>query len=310
MSTRWIVTIMILLTVLPSSLIQFSKGEPVQITVGQSSITMNMELVLRENLTSLPAINTSLSESNSSTVLQPILQPINSSISRLVPSARITGFQLHAQTVNSSGTWLMEENYSIVVTGANTNIGTSIRSNLAFIAMNVSQSLMVSNQELNAVGTSYLLTPLNAQDPKITVYYIDGHQTLSAVIPAETTTRFWLLDLTWVPPVSTWPKTQDLLKQNTVWSLDSGAPRYNLTLGRKSPEGPLIKVFMATYYPTFSVSVPASAWIDRNVVSFDIPSPSETTMPIIAGVSLVALIVASLWDWRLTGTLRARKKKR
>lgn len=309
MSPRWIVPLLIILTLLPSSLIQLSKGQPVQITVGQNSITMNMNLLLQENLTSLPTINTILSQSNSSNVLQPILQPINNSINRLVPTARITGFQLHAQTFNMSGTWLMEENYSIIITGANTNSGSNIRSNLAFVAMNVSQALMVSGREINAVGSAYLLAPLNAQDPKITAYFIDGHQTLSAVIPAQTTSTFWLLDLTWVPPISSWPETQDLLKQNTVWTLDLGAPRYNLTLGRKSPEGPFLKIYTATYYPTFTVSVPANAWVDGNTVSFDLPTPSETIMPLIIGVSLVALIIALVWDRTLTRTIRVRKRK-
>ena len=308
MSPRWIVLAMIIIIIVPSSLIQFSKGQPVQITVGQSSITMTMNLLLRENLTSLPSINTLLTESNSSATLQQILQPINSSINKLVPTARITGFQLHAQTLNSSGTWLMDENYSIVITGANTNSGSNIRSNLAFVAMNVSQALMVSGQELNAVGSAYLLAPLNAQDPKITSYFIDGHQTLSAVIPAQTTSTFWLLDLTWVPPISSWPENQDFLRQTTSWTLDLGSPRYNLTLGRKSPEGPFLKIFTATYYPTFTVSVPANAWVDGNTVSFDVPTPPETTMPLIMGVSLAALIIALVWDWRLTGALRSRKR--
>jgi hypothetical protein len=271
---------------------------------------MNMQLLFQENVTSLPSINTILSESNSSTVLNPILQPINSSLSRLVPGARITSFQLEARTFNSSGTWRLKENYTIVVTGANTNLGSSIRSNLAFIAMNVSQSLMVSDQEINAVGSTYLLAPLNAQDPKITGYFIDGHQTLSAVIPAQTTSTFWLLDLSWVPPISSWPKTQDPLKQTTAWTLDLGSPRYNLTYGRKSPEGTLINVHMATYYPTFTVSVPANAWIDGNTISFDVPTASETTMPLIIGASLIALIGVLLWDWRLTSAVRIRKRKR
>ena len=309
MTLRLTVLLLVVLTLLPSSLIQLSRAQPVQVTVGQTSVTLSMQLLLQENLTSLPSINTILSESNSSTVLQPILQPINSSLNRLIPGARITSFQLDAQTLNSSGTWRLEENYSIVITGANTNLGSSIRSNLAFIAMNVSQPLMVLDQEINAVGSTYLLAPLNAQDPKITGYFIDGHQTLSAVIPAQTTSTFWLLDFTWVPPISSWPETQDRLKQTTSWTLDLGSPRHNLTYGRKSPEGTLINVHMATYYPTFTISVPANAWVDGNTISFDTPTPSETTMPLIIGASLAALIIVVLWDRRLTSALRIRKRK-
>jgi hypothetical protein len=310
MRAHWVIPILIFVVLFPTSLIASSRGQPVQITVGQSSITMSMHLLLQENLTSLPLINTSLTEANSSGVLQPILEPINSSINGLVPSARVTDLQLQAQTLNASGTWLLKENYTVTVVGANMNVGSSIRSNLAFVAMNVSQSLILDNNELNAVGSEYLLGPLNAMNPSTTVYYIDGHQTLSAVIPGETTKLFWLLDLSWVPSISSWPETQDLLKQTTTWSLDQGFPRYNLTLGRKSPEGPLIGVYMATYYPTFSISVPANAWINGNTISFDVPVSSETTMPIIIAVSLGTLVAVSLWDWRLSRALRFRRKKK
>src|SRR5438309_6786817 len=100
MTLRLTILLLIVLTVLPCSLIQLSRAQPVQVTVGQSSITMNMQLLLQENLTSLPSINTILSESNSSTALQPILQPINNSLNRLIPGARFTSFQLDAQTFN------------------------------------------------------------------------------------------------------------------------------------------------------------------------------------------------------------------
>jgi len=147
-------------------------------------------------------------------------------------------------------------------------------------------------------------------DPKSTVYFIDGHQTLSAVIPAQTTITFWLLDFSWVPPVSTWTETNDALKQTTTWSLDLPGPRYNLTLGRKSPEGPLLNALTAIYNPSFKVSVPANAYAVDNTISFDVPSPLEIIMPAIIAISLVALIIAFLSDRRLVSALRIRKKKR
>jgi len=297
---------LLLLAILSVSFIETSRGQPISISVDQNTVQVNMNLVLAENLTSLPAISIYLTQSNSSTVLQ----PINAAFQRLVPNANIAKLDLHARTSNSSGTWLLVENYSITVTGANTNLGSSIRSNISFMIMNVSQSLTVSNQELNAVGSAYLLAPLNAMDPKTIVYYIDGHQTLSPVIPAQTTIRFWLLDLTWIPPVSGWTKNNDVLKQTTTWSIAFPGPRYNLTLGRKSPEGPLIKTWIATYDPSFAVTVPANAWVDGNTISFDIPTPIETVMPILATASLAALILTALLDGSLTRVQRARKKKR
>lgn len=306
MLLRRAIIVLLLLTVFPISFIETSRGQPVSVSVGQSSVQMNMNLVLAENLTSLPPINTYLTQTNSTS----ILQPLNTAFQRLVPSTTIEKLELRAHSTNSSGMWLLIENYSITVNGAITNSGSSIRSNLSFLMMNVSQSLAVSNQELNAVGPAYLLAPLDAMDPKTTVYYIDGHQTLSAVIPDQTTIRFWLLDLTWVPQVSGWTETNDALKQTTSWSIDFPGPRYNLTLGRKSPEGPLIKTWIATYDPSFTVSVPANAWVDGSTVSFDVPSPLETVMPLLVSVSIVALVLTLLSDRALTNTQRFRKRKR
>src|SRR5260370_529314 len=271
MTLRWIMVVLILLAIFPSSLIQSSRARPVEIAVAQSSVTINMNLVLQENLTSLPSINIYLTTTNSSTILLPIANAFH----KIVPSADIASLELRTKTTNSSGVWLLEENYSITVKGASTNLGSSVRANIGFIAMDVSQSLMVSNQELNAVGSAYLLAPLNAQDPKTTIYYIDGHQTLSSTIPAQTTTTFWLLDLTWVQPVSTWTKSEDVIKQSTTWSLDPPAPRYNLTYGTRSPEGPLLRVYTALYNPAFSVSVPANAWADGSTIAFDLPTQVE-----------------------------------
>jgi hypothetical protein len=306
MLLRHTTVVLLLLAIFPVSFIETSRGQPVDIMVSQNSVQMNMNLVLAENLTSLPAINIYLNQSNSSQVLQ----PISTAFQKLVPQANIAKLDLHARTSNSSGTWLLVENYSITVTGSNTNLGSSIRSNLSFITMNVSQTINISNQELNAVGSTYLLAPLNAMDPKSTVYYIDGHQTLSPVIPAQTTVRFWLLDLTWIPPVSGWTENNDVLRQTTTWSVAFPGPRYNLTLGRKSPEGPLIKTWIASYNPSFSVTVPANAWADGNTISFDVPTPIETVMPTLVTVSLVALILAALSDRALTSVQRTRKKKR
>lgn len=309
MKFRRLVPLLMIIMVLPSVLIFPSRAQPVQVTVGQSTVTMKMGLVLRENLTGLPKINTSLNNSNNTSVLQPILQPINASVSKLVPGARVTDFQLRTQTLNSSGTELLIENYSLTISGANQNLGSSIRANLAFISMNVSQSLIIANQEINTVGSTYLLAPLNAMDPSTTEYFIDGHQTLSAVIPAETTKTFWLLDFTWVTAVSTWPQTQDLVKQTTSWTFDQGAPRYNLTLGRKSPEGPLITVYMATYYPSFTVTLPATGWTDGNTIAFDLPTNSDVAMPIIAIVALATLLITLFLDKRLASAQRAKRRK-
>ena len=298
--------LVLLLTLFSSSLIDLSRAQPVDLVVSQTSVRMNMNLVLAENLTDLPSFNLYLTQSNSSS----IFQPISNAFRKLVPAANIVNLELRARTSNSTGIWLLSENYSITLEGVSTNVGSNIRSNISFVMMNVSQSLIVSNQELNAVGSKYLLAPLNAMEPQSTVYYIDGHQTLSAVIPAQTTITFWLLDFTWVPPVSTWTESNDALKQTTTWSLELPGPRYNLTLGRKSPEGPLLRTWTAVYNPSFKVSVPANANAVENTISFDVPTPLEIIMPALVAVSLVILIITYLSDRRLIGVQRLRKKKR
>lgn len=71
----------------------------------------------------------------------------------------------------------------------------------------------------------------------------------------------------------------------------------------------MIRVYMATYYPSFTVSVPATAWIDGNTISFDISTPTEVAMPIIGLVAVVMLIITVFSDRRLTGTLRTKRRK-
>ncbi len=175
--------------------------------------------------------------------------------------------------------------------------------------MNVSDTIPVGGLELNTVGVTYLLANLNSQLSN-TAYYIDGHQSLTATIPAQTTLRFYILDFTWVPTVSTWTRHDDLLAQSTTWTYGLGGPRFNLTYGPRSPEGPLLKTFIAIYNPSFTLTVPANAWSDGSIVSFDRSTPSEILMPLLIGISLVVLVTTVALDRNLTSTQRARKKKR
>src|SRR5438093_272552 len=143
-SLHWItVVLVLLLTLFSSSLIDLSRAQPVDIVVRQTSVRMNMNLVLAENLTDLPSFNIYLTQSNSSS----IFQPISTAFQKLVPSANIANLELRARTSNSTGIWLLAENYSITLEGVSTNVGSNIRSNISLVMMNVSQSLIVSNQE-------------------------------------------------------------------------------------------------------------------------------------------------------------------
>ena len=133
---RWItIALVLLLTLFPSSLIELIRAQPVDLVVSQTSVRVNMNLVLAENLTDLPSFNIYLTQSNSSSVFQ----PISNAFRKLVPSANIANLELRARTSNSTGIWLLAENYSITLEGVSTNVGSNIRSNISFVMMNVSQ---------------------------------------------------------------------------------------------------------------------------------------------------------------------------
>src|SRR5437879_12670236 len=126
----------LLLTLFPSSLIELIRAQPVDLVVSQTSVRMNMNLVLAENLTDLPSFNIYVTRSNSSS----ILQPISSAFRKLVPSANIANLQLRARTSNSPGIWLLAENYSITLDDVSTSARSYIRTNINCVMMNVAQS--------------------------------------------------------------------------------------------------------------------------------------------------------------------------
>jgi len=309
---RWVLIVILASALIPAPL-SYAHGQAVNIVIGQDSVTLNMNLVLRENLTALPLVNTHLSMANSTNTVQPILEKINSAIQNQVKSASVSDLNININTKNNTkGTWLMDENYTIIVTGANTNSGSSITSNLGFIALNLTQPMQIGTTEINGVGATYLepaLEGLVAAHSNL-VMFIDGSNPRTPLIPEQTTKAFWLLDFTWIVPVSIWTHTNDILEQSSEWSFNPPNTRYNLTLGVPSPEGPILAAYVATYSPSMSLTVPANAWVvNGNTVSYDIPTPAESIMPVIIVVSLAIAVVALILDRRLTRPIRARKKR-
>jgi hypothetical protein len=312
MLQRWILMIILAMTIVASLQIGRARAEAVSVTLGQDSISVNMNLLLRENLTALPSINSNIGPENSTSVTQSFLQPIGNAIQKLVPSAKLSNFEVHIKTANITGQWNLEENYSITVTGANVNSGSNIRSDLDFLSMNVSLPLQIAGAEVNGVGPDLLLPALQAKVAAIPnlQFYIDGSQTRNSVIPAQTTKGFWLLDFTWIQPVSTWNSTDNILGQSTSWTLNPPNPRYNLTLGIPSPEGPLLSKYVVDYSPSMSVTVPANAWVNGNDIYFDIPNASEILMPALILATLVIVLASFFIDRKLTGSIRTRSRKR
>jgi len=198
----------------------------------------------------------------------------------------------------------------MIILGASTNSGSSVKSNTGFLSINVAGGMKESGLELNTIGETYLLANLTSQ-PANTGYFINGSPTLNSVIPAQTTIAFYLLDFTWVPAISTWSRQDDVIGQSTVWTYNPGSPRFNLTFGPSSPEPPqLLKTFTAVYNPAFQLSVPSNAWAVGTTVYFDLSTPSELAMPVIIFSSAVVLGVALFLDRSVSKTRKSRAKKR
>ncbi len=206
-----------------------------EVSVAPDSVTVNMNLVLQENATSLPLISFYLDSSNSTVVVGQLAPAVD----KLVPGATITGLTLRARTFNSSGTWFLGENYTLVLGGVSTKHGSSVKADLGFVSIDVPDSLVSDGLELNTVGSTYLANTLNSQGNQSMLYYVNGHQTLTSVIPVQTTVLFRLLDFSWVPSVSSWQNGRDILGQSTTLTFDPGEPRFNLTFGPRSPENTL-----------------------------------------------------------------------
>jgi hypothetical protein len=298
--------ILLLLTLFPITLVAESRAAPVDVTVTSTGATLNMHLLLQENLTSLPQVNLYLGPTNST----PIAGPITRGIQRLVPGAEVTSIELRAKTLNATGTWVLQENYTVQISDSNGGTGSFVTSDLGYLSMNVSDSINIGGAELNAVGAEYLLAPLNAQDPSQTRYFIDNTETLNTVIPGLTTKGFALLDFSWVPKVATWDRQNDILKQTTKWAITPSAPRYNLTLGKRSPEGPLRGTLVAVYDPSLDLTVGYNAWAQGTKIMFSLPSPFEAWMLGIIAIPLVVWAISLVLERRFTARAPSKKKKR
>lgn len=302
MVRRWILVLSIILVLAP---VVPSQGANVNYALTPNNATVNMHLVLQENLTDLPSFSISLDGSNSSA----LVQPMNAAIAKLVPRASITGMAFHARTSNVTSKWSLTEDFSFVIEGANNRTGSIVESSIAYVWMNASQSIQIAGQEVNAVGQAYLLKPLDAQPSGQTAYFINGATPRNAIIPRETTLRFWLLDFHQLPLLTVWTSQQDVLGQRTTWTYAPASPSYNLTLGHKTPEGVFLYTYVAFYQPSISVTVPANAFTDGQRISFAVPTSTEILMPIIVLIAIIILAAALVVDRRLTKPIRSRRRR-
>jgi hypothetical protein len=291
------------------------RGLTSKIIVGQNYVTMNIQLKLTENFTDLPQLNVNLTNATA------LISPVQTALQRKVPSASIHLLQLQANTTllnQSQHLWLLQENYTIVIAGAIMTTGSRVSSDLAFLSMNESDSINISNVELNTVGAYYLLGPLkNLPATTSTGFFFDGETFRSTVIPGLNTQKFRFLDLTWVPSISTWSRQDDILKQSTQWDLSpsttnlfQGGFPFNLTVGLTRRENTYLPIYEAIFDPSLRVIVSSNAWADGTTIYFDLPSPLTTLMATITASTLAVALVGFVVDRRLTGPVGTRRKKR
>src|SRR6267143_510107 len=312
--------ILMLVILLPVGLVAQARAVTSTVNVTQNILTINLRLDMKENITEslgvgLPTINVnSLNQTDSTQAAANITQAIQNVGSGV--SASVTMSARSALLDNSTGMWLLEENYTILVTGAVTTNGALSTVDLSLLSMNVSNPITIGGSQLNTVGRAYLLKPLDLLRKGGTGYFVDGSQYTNTVVPDQVTSRFSLLDFSWVPPISQWDRQDDLLKQSTTFNLGPATPLragglFNLTVGTFPVENVFLKKWTAVLDPSFQVTIPANAWSQGTNVYFDQPHIAELIMPVTIGVSLLILVLALLFDRRLTiGVVPSRRKKR
>jgi len=285
------------------------------------TITLDYHVAFQENTTTLSKTTVVLDSSNSS---QPqLVNSLQGAMQRLVPGVAVdpSTFTLAAsvrQQSQNSSTWIMSENLTFTVTGAASNKPGMSSYNLGFIAMNMSDSLKFGGIEFNNVGPVYLVGPINSQ-PTSTTFYLDrslvrGGPYLNPVIPSLTTQKFCLLDFSWIPKISDWTHIYKPLDPSSSWTLNPGKDRpglpYNLTMGIKSPEGPLLTSLVAFYNLDLRLTAPARAVANGSTISFTVPAATDFVMPAIVGTTVILAGATFLAEKKLVKPVGQYKKKR
>ena len=288
-----------------------ARAEAVTVSVTDNLVVVQMNLSIHENLTSLPAINAIVNPSNSTSTILQLISPINTTIRNTVPGAKLSNIAMTVGTKNNTGMYTLNENYSMTISGANRNSGSSITSNLSFLSMNVTGPLQINGLELNFVGPAWILPALQEQAAKYSniKFFIDGSNPSTITIPAQTTKEFSLLNFAWVPPVDQWTQSQNILGKNTSWQYSPQNILYNLTLALPSPEGIFTNVWTVVYNAAINMTIPANAYANGNTVTFDTTTPAETIMPVIIIASLVLAVSAAILDRRIARPIRIKKKR-
>jgi hypothetical protein len=279
----------------------------VNIALDQSGVTLSMNLQLLTNMTSLPQAQLQLPVSNASQVIQ----PLQKAIQKLVPKAQVQQVSLKAKIGNlTSQLSILEENYTVAITGTNTNTGGLVNATLAFLSLNSSDAIRLGGVELNNVGAAYLLGPIQSYGTTSGRYrfYFDQSIYLNSIIPGQTTQTFNMLDFSWVPKISEWTHQYQPLDSSSKW--DYVSTPYNLTIGLLTPEGLLYHPVKTYYQCSLELVAPPRAWAKGTNVYFNTTTTTDYVLPLIVVVPLATAIGTFVLDRRLTRQTRTRKKKR
>jgi hypothetical protein len=166
--------------------------------------------------------------------------------------------------------------------------------------------------ELNTVGSAYLVDGIGrfTTDDK-TRYFMGSGEYTQPVIPLTTTTRFSLLDLSWIPPVSKWTGDYEPLESAATWSFTPRGSPYNLTIGLGlTPEGTFVKKYVAYLNPTLEIIAPARAQAQGSTIVYEVPSAAEIIMPIIITISILAAVSSFTLDWKLSRKARQSGRRK
>ncbi len=292
-------------------------------TVSPPNVLLSYQVELQENATTLTPSRVFVNGSNESSL--PVRLSIEQAMQKVEPSVHLdpASFEYSAvirQLSAASGMWVISENFTGTVSGANSGTAGTATYDLSFLSFDM-KDLVESKDttEWNAVGPAYLVGPIDSQGLH-TTFYLDknfarGGPYSNAVIPGNTTENFYLYDFSWLPKIDQWKNTSSFLDSSTVYTMSaktlgagSGLP-YNLTMGLKSPEGTLITSLVAFYNPTFEIVAPARAVASGTKLTYDVPVVAELVMPAIIIVAVAAFVGAYFWERRLSAPQPQYRKK-
>ena len=288
-------------------------------TITPPVVALKYDVEFWENFTALSQSSVIMDATNSSG----LLNTFNAAIQRLVPGARFDSqtFNFQARIVQSSSgsnMWRISENVTGDVLGANPGSSGVANYNIGFLSMNLSDPLVFGGVEYNRVGQAYILQPLDSQRTG-TKFYLDqglvrGGPYSNAVIPGEATSKFSLLDFSWIPKVSSWTHTYRPFDSSSMWTLkpgtDSTGLPFNVTAGIPSPEGTLLTSLTAFINPTLMVSSPPRSWSQASTIFYN----NVVTFPTLMAIILAAVVILAAGSYvsekRITRSVGQTRRKR